>query len=454
MDETKWGESALERLLRDGADSDIQRFFLLLRPPELADLLERIPDEDRLRVIRLMEIPLASEVLREVDEQERDELLDELSAERLAKIATESMSDDAADLIGSLDPEKAERTLQRLDPEDRKEIEELLAYDEETAGGIMQAEVVTIGSDLTIEEALNLVRGADTGDVGEIHQVYAVDAEKRLLASISPTDLLHADPKVLVRTIAEPNPVSVPVEMDQEKVAQVARQHDLAAVPVVDSRGRLVGQVLHDDIVDVMAEEATEDIAQMAGVDPEEMYDDSVAVAVKSRAPWLIPAFVGGLLVAVFLTSYQHEIEQAPILAMFLPVVLGMAGNIGTQTSAITVRGIALGRIDVRRAGGLVLRQIATGVALGLLFGALLLTFTFFYRKTEQNVALVAMSLGVAIFVAMTVGATMGVIVPLALHRLGFDPAIGTSPFVQTTNDVTGAGILFLVAQSMGLFGA
>jgi magnesium transporter len=454
MDDRQWEQSALERLLTDGSDEDIRRFFLLLRPAELADLLERIPDQDRLRVIRLMEYPLASEVLREVDEPDREEILDELSPKRIAEIVSESRSDDAADMIGALDEDKARETLARLDPEDRAEIEQLLAYDEETAGGIMQTELVTVPSDATVEQALAAVRASDIEEMGDVREVFVIDADGRLLGMVAPSDLIHAEPNVSVRTVAEPDPIRVPVDMDQEKVASIARDNDLVAVPVVDAQGRLVGQVLHDDVADVIEEEATEDIAQMAGVDPEEMYVDSVKVALKSRAPWLLPAFVGGLLVAAFLGVFEDQIGAAPALAMFLPVVLGMAGNIGTQTSAITVRGLALDRIDSRRAGPVIRRQMVTGIVLGLVFGILLTLFAFLTRDAETASPLrIALALGMSISAAMTVGATMGVAVPLTLHRLGFDPAIATSPFVQTANDVTGAGILFIMANAMGIFG-
>jgi len=221
----------------------------------------------------------------------------------------------------------------------------------------------------------------------------------------------------------------------------------------VDSGGRLVGQILHDDLADVIEEEATEDIAQMAGVDPEEVYADSVAVAVRSRAPWLLPAFAGGLFVTFFLSSVEREIEKAAYLAAFLPIVLGMAGNVGTQTSAITVRSLALGRIEFERVGRVILRQFLTGLTLGILFGVLLGAVALVLKADTVGVARVSLTLGLAICMAMTVGATMGSVVPILLHKVGFDPAIGTTPFVQTANDLTGAGIVFLVANWLGLFG-
>jgi magnesium transporter len=307
----------------------------------------------------------------------------------------------------------------------------------------MQTEVVKVPSDAPVEAAIDAVRDADPERMGEIHEVYVVDRDGRLVGSVSPADLLHAEPETPVRDIVEPNPVVVPVTMDQEKLAETVVEHDLAAVPVVDERGVLVGQVLHDDVANVLEEEATEDIAKMAGADPEEVYDESIARAVRARAGWLLPSFLGGLLVTFVLGGAQEVMQQVPWLAAFLPVILGMAGNVGTQTSAITVRGLALGRV---RVGPAIRRQVVTGVLLGIVFGLLLFAFTAL-RGASDDAARAGLTVAVAIFTSMSVGATMGVCVPLLAHRLGFDPAVASSPFVQTTNDLTGAGIAILVTH-------
>ncbi|MEM8883900.1 MAG: magnesium transporter [Planctomycetota bacterium] len=441
--------SALQRLVAEGSDTDIQRFFVLLRPAEIADLVETLPEEERLRVVRLMGAPLASDVLREVQEPELDELLEEMPPDEIAEIVQESRSDDAADLIGSLTPEKAERTLQNLNQEEQQEIRELLEYGEETAGGIMQTELVSVPSDATVALAREAVRVADPKEIGKIYRVYVVDASDRLLGTITPTDLLQADERAPVRLALDPNPITVRVDVDQERIARLARENDVAAIPVIDDAGRLLGQVLHDDIADVLQEEATEDIARLAGTDEEEFYDDSIAVAVRSRASWLFLTFLGGLLVAGFLSSVESDIREKAILAAFLPVVLGMAGNVGTQTSAVTVRSLALGRMDYESWFEPVLRQVSIGLILGAMFGVAL--FLYAYWRASEDADLVAVTLGLAIFASMSVGAVMGVVVPLVIHRIGFDPAISSSPFIQTTNDLTGAGIIFSVARLTGL---
>ncbi|MHC4548713.1 MAG: magnesium transporter [Planctomycetota bacterium] len=440
--------SALERLIREGSDDDVRRFFLLLRPPELADFLEQVPEEDRLRVVRLMSAPLAAEVLREVEEVEREEILEDLSGGEIAEVAHEMKSDDAADLIQALPPDKAERTLDRLDADERQEIRELLEYGEETAGGIMQKEVVSVRSGLSVAEAIEAVRKARTEDVGEIHEVFVVDVDGRLAGCVSPADLLHADPATALRDVVEPDPVRVPVTMDQEQIAEIGRENDLATIPVVDQDGVLVGQILHDDIADVIEEEATEDIAKLAGTDPDEVYTDSVWTAVRSRVVWLVPGFIGGLLVMLLMSGAEEEIRRAPIIAAYLIVVVGMAGNVGTQNSALTVRSLALGLVDAR-AWRVVGRQLVTGLVLGLLYGIALFAIALL-KEGGGDAAKWSVILGFAIFLAMSVGALMGALVPLLLERLGADPAVASSPFIQTANDVVGAGILVWTVRLVG----
>jgi magnesium transporter len=437
--------------MRDGSDEDIKRFFVLLRPAEIADLVESVQEDQRVRVVRLLGAPLASDVLREVQEQEKDDLLEDLGATEIAEIVHESRSDDAADIIGSLPPEKAEQTLRALDADEQQGLRDLLEYDEETAGGIMQTEFVAVSSDATVGDARMAVQQADQKESRKIYRVFVLDASGRLLGTVTPTNLLQAEPSAPIRTVIDSNPVQVHVDVDQEKIARLAREHDAAAIAVVDENGRLLGQVLHDDIADVLEEEATEDIARLAGTDDVELYDDSVFVAVRSRASWLFLTFIGGLMVAGFLTSVQADIEDKAILAAFLPVVLGMAGNVGTQTAAITVRSLALGRLDYSSWTVPVFRQVAVGLILGFVFGALLAGYSF-WRATD-DASLVALTLGLAIFASMTTGATMGVLVPLGINRIGLDPAISSSPFIQTVNDLTGAGIIFWVARATELIG-
>jgi magnesium transporter len=310
----------------------------------------------------------------------------------------------------------------------------------------MQTEVVEVPSNLLVQEAIDAVRDARPEDVGEIHEVFFVDEQGRLVGSLSPADLLHADPNTLVRDVMEPDPVRVPVGMDQERIAEIARENDLAAIPVVDDRGVLVGQVLHDDIADVIEEEATEDIAKLAGTDPDELYHVGVWRAVWSRLAWLVPGFIGGLLVAILLSSVHEEIEESPLITFYLIVIIGMAGNVGTQNSAVTVRALALGRVE--SAWKAVVRHVVVGLILGATFGALLFVFVTVFNDAGVKTSF---TLGITIATTITVGALLGALVPLVLDRLGADPAISATPFITTANDVAGAGISIWLGRLLGL---
>ncbi len=446
-DNENW--SALERLLREGSDDDIRRMYGLLRPSELADLIELVPADIRVRAVRLMSTPMAADVLAVIDDSKEKRVVEELSAKEIAEIAAKSMSDDAADLLGMVDEEKAGRALEKMEDEERRGLEVLLEYDEDSAGGIMQTEVVRIPADARVTEAVDAIRALKDADVGEIHEVFVVDADGRLVGAVSPADLIFSEPDALVRVVADSDPVCVTPELDQEQIARIAHDNDLATIPVVDAQRRLVGQILHDDLADVLQEEATEDIAKLAGANPEELYDKSVLTAIRSRAMWLMPAFGGGLLVAVVMGLAEADIP--PQLIVMLPVILGMAGNIGTQSSALTVRAIALGHVEWERAGRMIRRQVLTGVALGVFFAICLFSFALLKNGENKNARDFALVGAIAIFCSMTTGAAMGVSVPLLLNKLGFDPAIASSPFVQTANDLTGAGILLFVASWVDL---
>ncbi|MFB3066037.1 MAG: magnesium transporter [Planctomycetota bacterium] len=443
--------SALQRLIRFGSEEDLGRFFLLLRPQELADLVEALPDEeDRLRAIRAMETPLASEVLREVEPPEREEILEDLPAEEIAEIVRESRTDDAADLLGELETQKAEETLEHLDRPEQEELRELLEYPDDSAGGIMQTELVKLRASSTVSQAVDEIRSM-ADELGEVHEIFVVDDRDRLVGRVGATALLLARPDASIESIMEREPVAVPVTIDQEELAEIVKEYDLTDVPVIDAEGRLVGQVMVDDVLDVLEEEATEDIAHLAGVNPDELYGRSVLLSIRSRAPWLIPAFGGGILAAMIIGSMEGRLKSAELLIVFIPVVLGMAGNASMQTATLTVRGLALGRSNLRAPWRAVSMEALTGLSLGVLFGGLLYLYTLGAYPDDPRVALYAVTAGLSILTAMTVGATMGMVVPLTLNRFKIDPAIATSPFVTTANDVLGAGLLFLVAHWVGL---
>jgi len=424
-----------------------------LAPQLSADLLERAPEEFRNQVFQLMEVEDQAEVLREIeDEDARGDLIEHIPDAALADIAEQQLSDDAVDLVEGLPDDRRERVLEEMEADKRAAIQELIEYADDSAGGIMQTELIRLEEDQTVDEATEHVRQA-YARLGSFLDIFVVDREGRLVGAVRGRDLLINGGDVPVSEFMDREPRFVPVDMDQERIAELVQDYDLGTVPVVDAEHRLRGCVRVDDIVDVFEEEATEDVAKLAGTIPEDVYSASIRRAVRARLPWLLTTFGGGLLILYLILSWESElIEEIPLLAAVIPIVNGMAGNVGTQTATVTVRGIAIGEIELARLGRVVAKEMVSGVVFAAVFGALLyplirwvvvplagLTYPDHLTPT-MVIAIPAVTMALTI----TTASMVGTVVPLVLHKLGKDPAVASAPFITTTVDM--AGIALLVA--------
>jgi magnesium transporter len=436
--------TALERLIREGSDDDLRRFLLLLQPPEVADIIEVLDSaEDRARAFRAIVGAQQSDVMRHLEEgEEREELLESLHPTETARIVTDMQSDDAADLLMELDEEQQEEVLKHVPKEDREELARLTEYSEESAGGIMQTELVKVRDHQTVREAVEEIRRTRY-EVGELHEIFVVDAKGRLKGWVKERALILAEDKDRISTITRPVPKRVPVTMDQEQIADLVRDYDLSSVPVVDDDDLLLGRILIDDIVDVVTEEATEDITRLGGTDPEEIYEPSIKRALISRTPWLVIAFIGTVGASLVIAAAEETIQAVPILFAFIPVIMGMGGGSSTQAATVTVRSLALGRIRGSQVWSVVRKEIATAFLIGLGCG-LVLAVVVALVGGDVRVAAVA---GMAVFGTICVGTTLGVLVPLVLQRFNVDPAVATSPFVTTMNDLLGATLIISAAS-------
>ncbi|MGE0193676.1 MAG: magnesium transporter [Planctomycetota bacterium] len=437
MDEAS--PSALERLLEVGTDEDIQRLLLALSPPETADLLEELGDgETRARVFRLILGRKQARVLRDMDDEERVELVEQLPPAETAGVLEYMKSDDAADVLQQLDEDHQQEVLDALDPADRVEIEKVLEHPEDSAGGIMQTELVRVRASSSVRDAIEEIRRT-AEDTGELHEVFVVDGENRLVGWVKERDLILAEDATRIGAITTQVPVTVPVDMDQEEIATLVQDYDLSSVPVVDGQNRLVGRILVDDIVDVIHEEANEDILRQGGSRAEELYAPSIAMAVRSRFPWLVVTFCGGILAAFIMSAAEGAIRHAGALFAFIPVIMGTGGASGTQTATVTVRSLVTGRIDTSDLVWVVLKELAVGVVMAVVTGLLLLAVVQL-RGGELLVAGIAAG---ALFGTIFLGTMFGVLIPLVMHRVGVDPAAATGPFVTTLNDVLGSSIIW-----------
>ena len=402
-------------------------------PADVAAAVCDLPG-DKLRDV-LSELPaeVVADVVMDLDDRTREEVLGLLAAREIAGIATELPSDDAADIIGALDDSKREDVLSRLEVDDREEVEQLLKYTDESAGGIMAAEFVFVSEDDTVDKAIEILRAASE-DVEGVHYVYVTDAQQRLKGVVPLQAAALAKPGTRVSDVMVRDVATVASGMDQEDVAEVFRKYDLVAVPVVDADGVLIGRITVDDIIDVIHEEAEEDISLMAGTREEELHEDSALRVSRIRLPWLVIGAVGGLGSATVMRCFQLSLERVLALAFFVPVITAMGGNVGLQTSTIIVRSMRTERGVSGEAGKRLLREWRVALANALILGVAVYLIVGVWLKDWRLAMVVGGSLAAVILVA----ATLGTVMPFALRRAGVDPAVAQGPFVTTLNDIIG----------------
>lgn len=432
-------KSVQERLRRWAEAGDVARFLTRARrlhPSDLSDVLADLEPDVRLRLLQTLPADVVSEAIAEMEDDEHPEqLLAQLVPERAADIVDELEDDDAADLIGDLPPETAARILASV--ADRADLERLLVYDEESAGGLMTAGVVAVDRTATAEQAIGEIR-RQAEEVGEFYQIYVVDDERRLLGVLPLQGLVVAAPHRSVGELMEPAAVVVTPELDQEEVARLMARYNVPAVPVVDGVGRLVGRVTFDDVIDVVEAETTEDLLKFGGVPADEELAGTWHEAVRSRLPWLyinlLTAFLAGGVVYLF----QGTISRIVALAVWMPIIAGMGGNAGTQALAVTVRRIALGMVPAKERLGLIGKELLVGVVNGLAVGIVVAAVSTMTGTGWMLGAVVMLAMWGNLVIAGITGGT----VPLVLERFGIDPAVASSVVVTTFTDVCGFGLL------------
>ncbi|MFH0844046.1 MAG: magnesium transporter [Pseudomonadota bacterium] len=404
-----------------------------IRPADVADLIEHLNQDERLYIFELMEPEGAGEVLMEIEGPVQESILSGLDNRAISDIVGELDSDDAADLVGDLPPERVKEIIETVGDDVSEELKKLLPYPEDTAGGLMALEFVAVRADETVQEAIDTLR-KKREEVENVYYLFVVDDSNKLVGVVSLKDLVVEPPERKVREIMNQEVISVPVTKDQEEVYHLFKKYDLVAIPVVDEQGRLVGRITHDDIIDVIEEEADEDFSMMAGVINQEITDYSVLRISRARLPWLMMGLFGELVAAVVIYHFEKSLEKVIALACFFPVIMAMGGNTGTQAATVIVRGLATGDISLVHTGkrlwvemkAALLNGLIVGTVLGIIVGLWLSDFRF----------------GFVIFLTMIIiilnAGFVGSAVPLAMKKLNIDPAIATGPFVTTSNDVIG----------------
>ncbi len=438
---------SVKRYLERNANLNIIRILDKTHPADIAHLFRHLSIEDRKKLFLIVRAndTLAADVLSEMGEPQWDELVADLDAQAASEIVQEMESDVAADLLGILEEDKAQEILKLMtDDEGAREVRKLLDYDEDSAGGIMNPEVFSVDEQLTVAEAIDRIRQSEQFEM--VFYLYVIDHHRHLLGVISLRQLITSPPDRRLRQIMNPEPVYVTVDTDQEEVAREVEKYGLLAIPVVDAEHRLMGMVTVDDVIEVIREEATEDLYKMAGTDDEEITSKSAFKIARIRFPWLTATLLAGILNSYLIHSFQDALHKVIALAAFVPVILGMGGNIGGQSAVIVVRGMALGRIDTEHLFPVVFKELRVGMLLGFIYGNLLGLLAYYSFDTPPLLGVVV---GLSICASMLFAVLIGVMYPMFFKRVGIDPAVATHPFVTTSTDLMGIVIYFTIARAL-----
>ena len=437
----------LRRLHRKKAVENIIKLVKKTHPADLALVFRSLslPEQKELFQI-IAQTDLVADFLSELDVSIMVELVEGFSPRFLAKAVTNMASDDAVDLLEALPDELAVEIQTYMDTADRIEVEELLKYHPETAGGIMSPDFMYLDENLTVEEAIAKVQKRSE-EKEMVFYLYITHGEGQLMGVLSLRELILQPMHRQLKNIMNTNVISVTTDTDQEEVAHQVSQYNLLAIPVVDATFKLVGIITVDDVIDVIRKETTEDFLQMVGAGKDqEILFKSVLQSALIRAPWLAASWLGGVAAMLIISSFEGQLMKTLALASFIPVVIGMGGNIATQSSTIVVRGIATGRVNLGEFFRIIFKEFQVGLILGVFYGLLLGVLAWLGYTEPARLGLVV---GASVFFVMSLAAAIGTLVPLLLKRFNIDAAVATGPFVTTSTDIIGVYMFFLIARTL-----
>lgn len=433
----------IEQLIENQSDQDLQLLLEDVHYADIAEIIDELNEDEATYLIKLLDSDKTSEVLTELDEDIREAILGNLSTKEIADELGELDTDDAADIIGELPKDMVQEVISKIeDREHAKDIVDLLRYDENSAGGLMAKELVKVRENWDVLTCVKEMR-AQAENVTRVHSIYVVDDDDKLKGRLSLKDLLTTSTKTHIKEIYIPKVDSVSVNEKPEEVAKIMSKYDLEAIPVIDEIGRLVGRITIDDIVDVIKEEADKDYQLAAGISSDVEADDTIWELTKARLPWLIIGMFGGIGAASIINGFQEVMIEFPILLIFVPLIQATAGNVGVQSSAIMVQGLANDTVK-----GEILNRLFKEFLLGLINGAaiamVVLLISHFAFKTSF---LISATLCIALVTVIIIAALIGTFIPVFLDKRGIDPAVATGPFITTGNDIFGILIYFSIAK-------
>mgnify|MGYP006098061089 CR=1 FL=1 len=440
-------KTTIERLLRRKAGSNLTKIIRKTHPADIALLMRGFSTENQKIVFRLSPtFAYKAQILEELDESLIENVLSEESVANISKTFQYLGTNDQAMIVSMLPKEQQAPILEKLEEEDLEDVEEIMSYADDSAGSVMTKETLILNQNTTIGNAIEQLQSYPENE--KVFYVYVVDDKEKLVGVISLRNLVTSKNTKKLREVMIKDIHAVTSDTDQEEVAKIVAQYNYLALPVVNKQNKFLGIVTIDDIVDIIRQEASEDFLQMAGVGKDrEILLKSPLENAQSRAPWILASLVGGICAAAIIGSFDDLLKDIIVLAAFIPVIIGMGGNIGTQSSTIVVRGLATGRVDVNNTVHLIVKEIIVGTILGALYGTLIgFTAEFIAGNEIANLGLV---IGLSIACSMVIATAVGASVPLLLKKLGFDPAISTGPFVTTAIDILGVALYFIIATSI-----
>lgn len=435
----------IQTLIREGKDEELQLYLEEVHHADIAEIIDELELDEATYIIKLLDSEKTSEALMELEEDMRERILDNLSAKEIAEELQQMDTDDAADIISELSEERKQEVIEQMEDEEHAEhIVELLRYDEDSAGGMMAKELVKVNENWSVTGCMSEMR-AQAENVTRVHSIYVVDDKGRLKGRLSLKDLLTAPSKANISDVYIPKVDYVNVHTEGEEVARIMQKYDLEAIPVVDEMGRLVGRITIDDVVDFIVDEADRDYQMAAGISEDVEADDSIWHLTRARLPWLVLALLGGLVSVTVLGTFDAALAEHQALFFFVPLIAAMAGNVGVQSSAIVLQGLANKSLRgslMNRLFKEILLSLLNGLALALLLiigGVMLLGFDFWFGLT----------VGVSLVSVIIIASLIGTFVPIILDRMNIDPAMATGPFITTSNDIFGILIYFTIAKAI-----
>jgi len=423
----------IRNMIQEQAYSDMERLIEELHPADLADLVEHLESDEMLAVFTLLTPERAGEVLKEISAPIQEKIAHELDDQTITQILNELNSDDATDIFSYLPRERAQTIIRLVQPDVSEELQKLLSYETDTAGGIMALEFVSVNANSTIQEAVETIR-KKREEVENLYYVWVIDDFGKLVGVVSMKDLVLEPQDKKINDIMNSDVISVDAGTDQEEVARIAKQYDLTHIPVVTAQHKLIGRITNDDIIDVIEEEASEDISLMAGVLDQEISEESALKISRARLPWLLLGLFGGLISAIVINHFHGSLEKILALSFFIPVIMAMGGNTGTQAATVVIRGLATGDISIVHTGKRLLTELWVALINGILCGILLGLVVAFWLSDPQ----LGIGVGVSLITVILFSGSFGAFVPFLLRKFNIDPALAAGPFITTSNDILG----------------